>query len=126
MPRWLPPALGLALGIVAASAAWAQRSTRYDGQYVGELTLTRVTGGDCTQPALGALYPLTISGGEVRFTYIPRFNTTLIGKVGDNGIINAAARLRRGSIQMRGRVQGNNITAYIASPSCNYTFQTKN
>jgi hypothetical protein len=26
---------------------------------------------------------------------------------------------------MTGRIQGNNITAYIVSPSCNYTYQTK-
>jgi hypothetical protein len=31
---------------------------------------------DYTQPPLGALYPLTISGGEVRFAYVPRFDTT--------------------------------------------------
>ena len=124
----MPGRLGLdvLLAIGFATVAAAQVSARFDGQYVGELTLTRVTSGDCTQPALGALYPLTISRGEVRFNYVPRFNTTLVGTVSDSGIIKAVARLRNGSIQMRGRVQGNNITAYIASPSCNYTFQTKN
>jgi hypothetical protein len=29
-------------------------------------------------------------------------------------------------VQMTGRVQGNNLTASIVSPSCNYTFQTGN
>src|SRR6266851_844007 len=61
--------------------------------------------------------------GEVRFVYLPRFNTTLSGRVSDNGSFKASARLRRGFIQMTGRIQGNNITAYIVSPSCNYTFQ---
>jgi hypothetical protein len=34
--------------------------------------------------------------------------------------------LRKGFVNMTGRVQGNNVSADIISPSCNYTFQTKN
>ncbi len=124
MLRWL--GLGLLLGTGLGSVAWAQGSVKFDGQYMGELTLTKVINGDCTEPPLGAIYPLTISRGEVRFAYVPRFNTTLSGKVGGNGVFKASARLRRGFVQMTGRVQGNNLTAYIVSPSCNYTFQTKN
>ena len=123
MQRWL--GLALLLGTALGSAAWAQTSAKFDGQYVGELTLTKIIN-DCTQPPLGALYPLTISRGEVRFKYVPRFNTTLTGKVSENGMFKASARLRRGYVQMTGHVQGNNLTAYIVSPSCNYTFQTKN
>jgi hypothetical protein len=123
MLRWL--GLGLLLGAGFGSVAWAQGSARFDGQYMGELTLTKVIN-DCTQPPLGALYPLTISRGEVRFAYVPRFDTTLRGKVDENGIFKASARLRRGFVQMTGRIQGNNLTADIVSPSCNYTFQTKN
>ena len=123
MLRWL--GLGLLLGAGFGSVAWAQGSARFDGQYMGELTLTKVIN-DCTQPPLGALYPLTISRGEVRFAYVPRFDTTLRGKVDENGIFKASARLRRGYVQMTGHIQGNNLTAYIVSPSCNYTFQTKN
>jgi hypothetical protein len=93
---------------------------------VGELALTKEISGDCTQPPLGALYPLTISRGEVRFAYRPRFGTTLRGKVDDNGIFKASARLRKGFVNMTGRIQGNNVSADIISPSCNYTFQTKN
>src|SRR5713101_1712208 len=124
MQRWL--GLGLLLGSGLGSVALAQGSTKFDGQYMGELTLTKIIDGDCTQPPLGSLYPLTISRGEVRFVYLPRFNTTLRGKISDNGSFKASARLRRGFVQMTGRIQGNNITAYIVSPSCNYTFQTKN
>src|SRR5207237_4289637 len=51
--------------------AWAQGSTKFDGQYRGELTLTKIINGDCTQPPLGAVYPLTKSRGEVRFVYVP-------------------------------------------------------
>jgi hypothetical protein len=29
-------------------------------------------------------------------------------------------------VQMSGRIQGNSVTAEIASPSCTYTFQTRN
>ena len=123
MLRWL--GLGLLLGTGLGSAAWAQGSAKFDGQYVGELTLTKVIN-DCTRPPLGALYPLTISRGEVRFVYVPRFDTTLKGRVGDDGSFKASARLRRGFVQMTGRIQGNNLTAYIVSPSCNYTFSTKN
>ena len=124
MLRWL--GLGLLLATGLGSVAWAQGSARFDGQYTGELTLTRTLKGDCTQPPPGALYPLTISGGNVRFAYVPRFATTLNGRVGDNGSFTASARLRKGSAQMTGRVQGNNVTASIVSPSCNYTFQTRN
>ncbi len=123
MLKWL--GLRLLLGSAFGSVAWAQGSAKFDGQYMGELTLTKVIN-DCTQPPLGALYPLRISRGEVRFAYVPRFETTLNGKVGENGDFKASARLRRGFVQMAGRIQGNNITAYIVSPSCNYTFQTKN
>jgi hypothetical protein len=118
--------LGLVLGTGLGSVGWAQGAAKFDGQYVGELTLTKVITGDCTEPPLGALYPLTISNGEVRFAYLPRFGTTLRGRVGENGNFKASARLRSGFVQMAGRVQGNHLTASIASPSCNYTFQTKN
>jgi hypothetical protein len=124
MLRWL--GLGFLLGTGLGSVAWAQGSAKFDGQYMGELTLTKVINGDCTQPPLGALYALKISRGEVQFVYLPRFGTTLSGKVGENGSFKASARLRRGFVQMTGRIQGNDITAYIVSPSCNYTFQTKN
>src|SRR5712692_2571276 len=123
MLRWL------GLGVVFATGvgiALAQSSAKFDGQYRGELTLTKVIKGDCTEPPLGSLYPLTISRGEVRFVYVPRFNTTLSGKVSENGMFKASARFRKGFVQMTGRIQGNNLTADIVSPSCNYTFQTKN
>ena len=124
MPRRL--GLGLVLAASLGSAAWGQGSARFDGQYVGELTLTKVISGDCTEPPLGSLYPLTISRGEVRFVYLPKFNTTLSGKVGENGMFKASARSRKGFVQMTGHIQGNNLTADIVSPSCNYTFQTRN
>ena len=123
MLRWL--GLGLLLGTGLGSVAWAQSSAKFDGQYRGELTLTKVIKGDCTQPPLGALYPLRISRGEVRFAYVPRFDTTLSGRVGEDGIFKASARARKGSVQMTGRIQANNITATIVSPSCNYTFKTR-
>jgi hypothetical protein len=124
MLRWL--GLGLLLGTGLANVAWAQGSAKFDGQYMGELTLTKEITGDCTQPPLGALYPLTISRGQVRFVYRPRFGTTLIGRVDENGILRASARLRKGFANMTGRVEGNNLRAEIRSPSCNYMFQTKN
>lgn len=123
MLRWL--GLGLLLGTGLGGIAWAQGTNQFDGQYKGELILTKVIDGDCTQPPLGALYPLTISGGTVRFVYVPRFDTVLSGKVDQKGDLKASARLRRGSVQMTGRIQGDKITAKIVSPSCNYTFQTK-
>ena len=123
MLRWL--GLGFVLGTGLGSAAWAQGSVKFDGQYRGELTLTKEIKENCTQPPLGALYPLSIFRGEVRFAYIPRFDTTLRGTVDENGIFKASARLKHGSVQMTGHIQGNNITAYLVSPSCNYTFQSK-
>jgi hypothetical protein len=124
MPRWL--GLCLVLGMTLANAAWAEGSGRFDGQYMGELTLARTISGDCTPPPLGSLYPLTISRGEVRFTYVPRFNTTLSGKISENGMFKASARLRKGSVQMTGRTDGYHLNADIVSPSCSYTFRTKN
>jgi hypothetical protein len=122
MLRWLGLSLVFGAGF---GIAWAQGSAKYDGQYRGELTLTKVIKGDCTQPPLGALYPLRIFRGEVRFVYVPRFDTTLNGRVSEDGIFKASARARKGFVQMTGRIQGNTITATIVSPSCNYTFQTK-
>jgi hypothetical protein len=124
MLRWL--GMGLLLGAGLGSVAWAQGSGAFDGQYMGELTLTKVINGDCTKPPFGALYPLTISRGEVRFAYRPRFDTTLSGRVDGNGILIASARMRKGFVRMTGRIQGRNLTAFIVSPSCNYTFHTKN
>jgi hypothetical protein len=117
--------LGLLLGTGLGSVGWAQGSAKFDGQYMGELTLTKETSGDCTTPPLGALYPLTVSRGEVRFNYVPRFNTSLGGKVDQNGMFKASARLRTGVVQMTGHIQGNSLTAEIVSPSCKYTFKTK-
>ena len=117
---------GLLLAMGLAGTAWAQGTARFDGQYVGELTLTRVIGGDCTEPPLGSLYPMTVSAGEVRFAYLPRFATTLTGRVAADGSFKASGRAKKGVVQMTGRIQGNNVTAQLVSPSCNYRFQTKN
>ena len=124
MSRWL--GLGVLLGAGLASIAWAQSPAGFDGQYMGELALTKIIKGDCATPPPGALYPLTISRGEVRFAYVPRFDTALRGRVGENGGFKASARARKGFVQMTGHIQGNSVTAHIASPSCNYTFQTRN
>ena len=89
--------LGLLLGAGFAGVAWAQGATRFDGQYAGELTLKGIIKGDCTEPPIGAVYPLTIAGGVVRFKYVPRFDTTLSGKIDENGIFKASPRLRWGT-----------------------------
>ena len=115
----------LLLGAGPASAALAQGSGAFDGQYVGQLTLVSVIKGDCTTPPLGSLYPLTISRGRVTFQYTPRFSTTLIGAVDKNGLFKASARARRGIVTMTGRIRGNEVAATIVSPSCNYSFHTK-
>jgi hypothetical protein len=124
MLKWL--GLGFVLGTVLGNVAWAQGSTEFDGQYMGALTLTKVISGDCTQPPPGALYPLTISRGRVQFKYVPRFDTILLGRVDENGRFKASRLLRRGLVSMSGRIRQNNVTAHIASPSCNYTFKSRN
>src|ERR1700759_2949921 len=103
MLKWL--GLSLLLGAAFGSVAWAQGSTKFDGQYVGQLTLTKVINGDCTTPPLGALYPLTISRGQVQFKYIPRFDTILVGNVDENGSFKASRLLRAGRVSMTGRIQ---------------------
>jgi len=120
-----PLAWGLLLGAGLAGLARAQVSPQFDGQYTGELTLRRTISGDCTEPPLGAVYPLTISRGEVRFAYVPRFATTLVGTIDDKGRFKATARARKGVVQMAGRIDGNRVTATILSRSCAYTFQTR-
>lgn len=117
--------LALLLGAALARTALAQGPAAFDGQYVGELSLTSVTQGDCTKPPLGSLYPLTVSQGQVRFLYTPRFSTTLIGTVDKNGVFKASARAHKGIVRMTGHIRGNDVTATIVSPSCNYNFQTK-
>lgn len=124
MLKWL--GLGFVLGAALGSAAWAQGSIKFDGQYVGQLTLRKVKGGDCTRPPIGAVYPLTISGGHVQFKYDPRFDTILRGTVDDNGNFRASHVLRNGMIIMAGHIHQNNVTANIKSPSCNYTFRSSN
>ena len=115
----------LLFGLAGANAAAAQGVASFDGQYVGELTLTRVISGDCTPPPLGSLYPLTVLAGQVRFAYVPRFDTTLTGRIAPNGSFKAAARSKRGLIEMTGRTDGNRLTASIVSPSCHYRFQAR-
>jgi hypothetical protein len=122
---WQRQGLSILLVAALAQAAWAQVSTRYDGQYVGKLTLIKVISGDCTKSPLGALYPMTISGGQVQFKYDPRFDTVLRGTVAENGTFQASHALRNGQIIMTGQIQGNNVIAHITSPSCQYSFHTR-
>jgi hypothetical protein len=115
---------GLLLGAALANVARAQGVAGFDGQYVGKLTLTKLLSGDCTEPPLGALYPLAISGGRVEFKYLPRFDTILRGRVDADGSFSASRRLRRGLIKMSGQIEGTNVVATITSPSCIYSFKT--
>jgi hypothetical protein len=119
--------LGLLLVAGAASLSWAQSSSRYDGQYVGALTLKGIISGDCTPPPPGSEYPLSISGGVVRFKYVARFDTTLVGTIDDKGNFKASARTKTGMINMVGHfVAYGRLTANIQSPSCMYAFDASN
>ena len=120
-----PLGLSVLIGAGLASAGWAQGSPQFDGQYVGELTLAGIIKGDCATPPVGARYPLLITGGVVRFKYVPRFDTTLLGNVDAKGNFRATRRLKRGLVSMTGHIDGHNLTATIESPSCRYAFQTK-
>ena len=108
-------------------AANAQGAAQFDGQYVGEMALTGIISGDCTRPPLGSSYPLIVSGGVVRFKYVPRFDTTLVGKIDANGNFKASATLHHGVATMTGHVRAGygTVTANIVTPSCQYSFQTK-
>jgi hypothetical protein len=125
--RSLGPALGLGLSLAAAGAslAAAQGSPRYDGQYVGTLILDKTIRGDCDEPPPGAQYPLSVSGGAVKFNYLPRFSTTLVGTVDAAGNFVALAAIKSGTIQMTGRIVGQRVIAKVLSPSCSYSFQTE-
>jgi hypothetical protein len=121
-----PLALALVFAAALVDAALAEGASRFDGQYVGKLTLDKVISGDCTRPPPGALYPLTVAGGRVEFNYVPRFDTILRGYVGEDGTFRASYRLRDGIVSMTGRIAANTVTATILSPSCRYTFETGN
>ena len=123
MPRALGP--GLLLAMALGNVALAQVPTPFDGRYAGELRLIQVIDGDCTTPPLGALYPLTEYGGQVRFAYVPRFATTLTGSVAPNGSFTASARTKRGVVRMTGQIRGNAVRAQLVSSSCRYDFATK-
>ena len=120
-------ALGCLLALGSASMAWAQGTSQFDGQYVGELTLRGVINGDCTTPPVGAEYPLTIAGGQVHFKYVPRFDTELTGRIDANGSFKATGQTKSGVVTMTGHISGyRNLTASLVSPSCEYSFQSKN
>jgi hypothetical protein len=124
MQKWL---LGVALAAGLADTAWAQDVSRFDGQYVGELTLKGIINGNCATPPVGAEYPLTITGGQVHFKYVPRFDTELTGRVDPSGNFKATGQTKSGVVTMTGHISGyRNLTANIVSPSCQYAFQTKN
>ena len=122
MPRRLGP--GLLLATALGAAAWAQGASPFDGEYVGELRLMELIQGDCTTPPPGAVYPLTVSGGRVSFSYVPRFATTLTGSVTANGSFRASAPTKHGRVEMTGQIRGNRVNAQIVSPSCRYSFAT--
>lgn len=114
--------LAFAFGAGVAAAASAQAPSRFDGDYVGELSLKGIINGDCTKPPLGSAYPLSVAGGVVRFKYVPRFDTTLTGRIDPNGSFKAVAHVKSGTITMTGRVQAGGVNATIQSPSCIYSF----
>jgi hypothetical protein len=120
-------ALGCLLALGGAGTAWGQGTSQFDGQYVGELTLRGIINGNCTTPPVGAEYPLTIAGGRVHFKYTPRFDTELTGRIDPSGSFKATGQTKSGVVTMSGHISGyHNLTASIVSPSCEYSFQTKN
>jgi hypothetical protein len=122
MMKWL--VLSLLCGAALANGARAQGSTAFDGQYMGQLKLTKVISGNCTEPPPGALFPLVVSGGQVQFKYVPRFDTILSGRIDENGNFSASRRVPKGRVSMAGHIEDTDVTAYITSPSCKYTFRS--
>ena len=130
MPRRSGPGLlvaatlGVAMlgSIAGARSAAAQGASGFDGDYTGTLTLVEVISGNCTPAPPGAIYPLTVSGGQVSFAYDPRFATVLTGSVAPDGTFRASAPTSLGPIEMTGQIKGNQVNAQIVSPSCLYNF----
>jgi hypothetical protein len=119
--------IGLMFCTALATTAWAQGTSQFDGQYVGEMTLRGIINGNCTTPPVGAEYPLKIIGGQVHFKYVPRFDTELTGRIDPNGSFKAFGKTKSGVVTMTGQISGyHNLTANIVSPSCQYSFQSKN
>src|SRR3954447_12576541 len=130
MPRRSGPGLlvsamlGAAMlgSIAGARSAAAQGASDFDGEYTGTLTLVEVISGNCTPAPPAAVYPLSVSGGEVSFGYDPRFDTVLTGNVAPDGTFQASALTSQGPIKMTGQIKGNQVNAQIVSPSCLYNF----
>jgi hypothetical protein len=108
--------------IAGARSAAAQGASGFDGEYTGTLTLVEVISGNCTPAPPGAVYPLSVSGGQVSFAYDPRFDTVLTGNVALDGTFQASAPTSLGPIKMTGQIKGNQVNAQIVSPSCLYNF----
>ena len=114
--------LGVLGSIAVARSAAAQGASGFDGDYTGTLTLVEVKSGNCTPSPPGAVYPLTVSGGQVTFAYDPRFDTVLTGNVAPDGTFRASASTSLGPIEMAGQIKDNQVNAQIVSPSCLYNF----
>ena len=125
MPLVRSLGLGFGLTVACVSPAVAQGASHYDGQYVGTLVLDKTIRGDCDEPPPGAQFPLSVSGGAVKFNYLPRFSTTLVGTVDAAGNFVALAAIKSGTVQMTGRIVGQRVTAQVLSPSCSYSFVTE-
>ena len=108
--------------IAGARSAAAQGASGFDGEYTGTLTLVEVISGNCTPAPPGAVYPLSVSGGQISFAYDPRFDTVLTGNVAPDGTFQASAPTSLGPIKMTGQINGNQVNAQIVSPSCLYNF----
>lgn len=74
-------------------------------EYTGTLTLVEVISGNCTPAPPGAVYPLSVSGGQVSFAYDPRFDTVLAGRVAPDGTFQASAPTSLGPIKMTGQIK---------------------
>ena len=114
-----------AIFIAACLSGTSQAQTAFDGQYWGEMALTRILGGACDQPQPGRVRLLTISNGQVQFVYNRRFNIVLTGRVDNTGSFNLSGYLPTGPVQMVGRVTGGDIGATAQSPDCWYAYQGK-
>ena len=108
--------------IAGARSAAAQGASGFDGEYTGTLTLVEIISGNCTRAPPGAVYPLSVSGGQISFAYDPRFDTVLTGNVAPDGTFQASAPTSLGPIKMTGQIKGNQVNAQIVSPSCLYNF----
>jgi hypothetical protein len=113
------------LAIITPLTAEAQSAGLYDGDYVGVGTLATDTstnhqGNVCAQTEK---FTVHVRNGQVSMTRRVKAETVAVaGSVGGDGSISAFGASGYGGVNLKGKINGGDLTGNSASPSCTYAF----